>query len=192
MFLVAGIQNTHFKVGQYTWRLGNGERCPEKTQPGLNRHVVAVIDGLFIHYDIHNGSLFKYPLQYLVGDRQEEKKYLVRVKKVYGVKPKFQEDWIHRLRHVTHVTLNIGCICVGKKSCILSRWKEHCSNQWPRLECGGQWDVNNNSSKFTESDSYIWKSPTTIKNKNFRRKQNKTKQYMTYHNIKREAEQGEG
>ena len=63
MFLVAGIQNTHFKVGQYTWRLGNGERCPEKTQPGLNRHVVAVIDGLFIHYDIHNGSLFKYPLQ---------------------------------------------------------------------------------------------------------------------------------
>ena len=129
MFLVAGIQNTNFKVGQYTWRLGNGETCPENTQPRLNRHVVAVIDGLFIHYDIHNGSLFKYPLQYLVGDRQEEKKYLVRVKKVYGVKPKFQEDWIHRLRHVTHVTLNIGCICVGKKSCILSRWKEHCSNQ---------------------------------------------------------------
>ena len=66
IFLVVGIQNTHFIVGLQTWRLVNGERIPEMTQPGLNRHVVAVIDDLFIHYDIHNGSLFKYSLHCLV------------------------------------------------------------------------------------------------------------------------------
>ena len=54
MFLVVGIKNTHFKEGQQSWRLGNGETFPEKTQLGLNRHAVEVIDSLFIYYDIYN------------------------------------------------------------------------------------------------------------------------------------------
>ena len=67
IFFVVVIKNTHFKVEQQTWMLGNGEICPKKTQPGMKGHAIAVIDGIFIHYDIHNGSLFKYPLKYLVG-----------------------------------------------------------------------------------------------------------------------------
>ena len=45
---------------------------PQKAQPSLNRHVVAVVDGLIYHYDVHNGMLYKYQLQYLMGNRQEE------------------------------------------------------------------------------------------------------------------------
>ena len=82
MFLGVGIKNTHFKIEQQSRRL----------QPGLNRHAVAVIDDLFIHHNIHNESLFKYPVQYLVEDRQEEKKYFVCVEIVYQVKQKFRED----------------------------------------------------------------------------------------------------
>ena len=74
---------------------------------GLNRHKVVVINCIFFIYNIHNGILYKYPLHYLVGDRQEERKYLVRDEKVYGVKPKFQENWMNRLRHVNPVSINI-------------------------------------------------------------------------------------
>ena len=69
MFLVVEIQNTQFKVGQQTWTFGNGDTSPEKKQPGLNRHTVAVIDGHYFHYVIHNGTLYTSPLHCLVGDR---------------------------------------------------------------------------------------------------------------------------
>ena len=90
---------------------------------------MVVIGGLFFHYDIHTLTLYMYPLQYLIWDRREENKYLVRVEDVYEVKPRFQEDWRHRLRHVQHVSLNIGCICVGKQRCTQSRLKEHYSKE---------------------------------------------------------------
>ena len=58
MFLVVGIQNTHFKVGQQKLRLGNDETCHKKTQPRLNRHAVIVIDSsLFIMIYIMNHYL---------------------------------------------------------------------------------------------------------------------------------------
>ena len=88
-----------------------------------------------------------------MGDGQEEMKYLVRDKNLYSIKPKFQEDWINRLRHVKHVSRNIGCIYVGNERCILSRREEHWFNTCPCLECGGQWEANNNnnSSKLTDN-----------------------------------------
>ena len=48
----------------------------------MNRHAVTLIDGGFFHYDIHDGKLHRYTLKYLVGERQEEHKYLVRVQKI--------------------------------------------------------------------------------------------------------------
>ena len=68
-----------------------GNTSPQKTQPGLNRHAVEIVDGVFYHYDRHNGTIHKYSLQYLVG-RQDERKYLIRLKKVYSVRPKFQDE----------------------------------------------------------------------------------------------------
>ena len=55
MFVVVGIQNTTFKVGNNSWRFLTINASPEIQQPGLNRHAVAVIDSNFFHYDIHDG-----------------------------------------------------------------------------------------------------------------------------------------
>ena len=118
-----GIQNTTFKVGNKSWRFNMINASPELQQPGLNRHAVAVIDSNFYHYDIHDGTLHRYPIQVLVGRRQDEQKNLVRVEKVYEVHPEHQPDWKNRLRHVHHVSLNIGCICAGKPRCTLNRWE---------------------------------------------------------------------
>ena len=156
----------------------NGDTSPEKKQPGLNRLVVVVIDGLLFHYDIHNGTLYKYPLHYLVWDRQEEMKCLVRNEKIYGVKPKFQENSMNRLRNIKHFSLNIGCICVEKKQCLLSRWEKYCSNKCSYLECGGNGKPKTTVTKFTDNKNYICMKPTIVKNKNFRRKQ-KNKEYIT-------------
>ena len=79
MFLVVGIQNPYFTVGQQSWRFETRNACPEQQQPGLNRHAITVIDGTLFHCDIHDGKLYRYPLKYLVGNRQEEQKYLVRI-----------------------------------------------------------------------------------------------------------------
>ena len=143
MFKVVGIQNTIFKVGTKAWNFNLENNAPEQQQPGLNRHAVAVIDGNFFHYDVHDGTLRRYPIHLLVGKRQDEQKYLVRVEKVYEVRPKHQPDWQNRGRHVHHVSLNIGCICVGNLRCTLNRWEERCSNDCPCIECGGQWDESN-------------------------------------------------
>ena len=143
MFMVVGIQNTTFKVGNNSWRFHTINASPEIQQPGLNRHAVVVIDNNFFHYDIHDGTLHRYPIHLLVGKRQDEQKYLVRVEKVYEVRPKHQPGWKNRVRHVHHVSLNIGCICVGNLRCTLNRWEERCSNDCPCIECGGQWDESN-------------------------------------------------
>ena len=81
IFLLVGIQNPQFTVGKQSWRFETLYACPENQQPGMNRHAVTLIDGVFFHYDIHDGKLHRYSLKYLVGERQEEHKYLVRVQK---------------------------------------------------------------------------------------------------------------
>ena len=68
-----------------------GNTSPQNTQLGLNRHAVKIVDDLFYHYDRHDETIHKYPLQCLVG-RQDERKYLIRLKKVYSVRPKFQDE----------------------------------------------------------------------------------------------------
>ena len=89
--MVAGIQNCQFKVERQTWVFHNGNTSPQKLQPGLNRHVVAVVDCYFVfHYDVRDIMIHKYPMQYLEGDRQDELKYTLRVEKVYCVKLIFQ------------------------------------------------------------------------------------------------------
>ena len=81
--IVVEIENSHFKVGKQTLLFIDNNTSPQNTQPGLNIYALAVIDGFFYHYDIHDDTLHKYSLQYLVGDRQKELKYLLRVAKVY-------------------------------------------------------------------------------------------------------------
>ena len=68
---MVGIQTTHFTVEKQSWRFETGNAYPEQQQPGLNRHVVTVIDCGYFHYDIHDGKLHRYPLKYLVGKKNK-------------------------------------------------------------------------------------------------------------------------
>ena len=70
----------------------NADTTPRNEQTGLNRNAVVAVDGLFYDYDVHDWTLHKYQLIYLVGDRQEKLKYLLRVGKVYCVNRQFQHE----------------------------------------------------------------------------------------------------
>ena len=54
-----------------------GDISQQKTHIGLNKHALVVVNGRFYHYDGYDGTLHKYPLLYLVGEKQEESKYLI-------------------------------------------------------------------------------------------------------------------
>ena len=60
MFVVVGIQKSHFKVKKETWVFDAGATSPQTIQPELNRHAVTVVDGPFYHYDGHHGTLNKH------------------------------------------------------------------------------------------------------------------------------------
>ena len=185
MCMLVGIHNSCFKVEQQTWVFNDGDTSLQNSQSGLNRHAVAVVDGMFYHYDGHDETLHQYQLLDLFGDRQQKQKYLIQIEKVYSVKPKFQEEWINRSKHITHATLSIVCICVGKNQCIILRWGEQCSNNCPYLECGGQQENENKSSKFqNDNNSNITVPTTTIKNKNFKGVQ-RNKKCITWGNESR-------
>ena len=77
--MVVGVQNTTFKVDKKSWSFNTINASPELQQPGLNRHTVAVIDSNFFHYYINDGTLSRYPIHLLVGQRQDEQKHLVWV-----------------------------------------------------------------------------------------------------------------
>ena len=67
IFMVVGIQNSHFKVEQQTWVFHNGNTSSQKVQPGLNRHAIAVVDKYIFHYVVNDGKIHKYSIQYLEG-----------------------------------------------------------------------------------------------------------------------------
>ena len=82
MFMLVGIQNSRFKVEKQTWVLIDGDTSPQNSQPGLNIHAESVVDGMFYHYDGHDATLHQYPLLDLIGDIQEEQKYLLQIEKI--------------------------------------------------------------------------------------------------------------
>ena len=70
MCMLVGIHNSCFKVEQQTWLLNDGDASSHNSQSRLNRHAVAVVDGMFYHYDGHDETLHQYQLLDLFGDRQ--------------------------------------------------------------------------------------------------------------------------
>ena len=98
---------------------------------------MAVIDDHFYHYNALEGSLRKYPITYLLG-KHKEGKYMIRGEKMFAIKPKHQEEWRKRNRHVTDKELNIGCIYVGQRY-IKLRWDDICTNLCPCMDCIGSW-----------------------------------------------------